>query len=208
MAEYTLPDLPYDYAALEPAISGRIMELHHDKHHATYVKGANTALEKLAAARESGDFANINQLSKDLAFNLGGHVNHSIFWTNLSPEGGDKPTGELAAAIDEHFGSFDAFRKQFTAAALGIQGSGWAILAYDPRGGNLVIEQFYDQQNGIPVATIPLFQLDMWEHAFYLDYQNVKADYVEAVWNIVNWENVAERFTRANASATDLVFPS
>ncbi|GAB2546169.1 superoxide dismutase [Brachybacterium huguangmaarense] len=203
--EYTLPDLPYDYSALEPAISGKIMELHHDKHHATYVKGANTALEKLAAAREAGDFANINQLSKDLAFNLGGHVNHSIFWTNLSPEGGDKPTGELAAAIDDQFGSFDAFRDQFSAAALGIQGSGWAILSYDSVAGNLVIEQFYDQQNGIPVATVPLFQLDMWEHAFYLDYQNVKADYVKAIWNIVNWANVAERFENARSNAQGIV---
>src|SRR5690606_3131735 len=169
MAEYTLPDLDYDYGALDPSISGKIMELHHSKHHATYVKGANTALEKLAAAREAGDFGSINQLSKDLAFNLGGHTNHSIFWKNLSPEGGDKPTGELAQAIDEYFGSFDSFRAHFTAAALGIQGSGWAVLAYEPIGGNLVIEQFYDQQNGVPVATNPLFQLDLWEHAFYLD---------------------------------------
>ncbi len=205
--EYTLPDLPYDYSALEPAISGKIMELHHDKHHATYVKGANTALEKLAAARESGEFGNINQLSKDLAFNLGGHVNHSIFWTNLSPEGGDKPEGELASAIDDQFGSFDAFRAQFSAAALGIQGSGWAILAFDSVAKNLVIEQFYDQQNGIPVATVPLFQLDMWEHAFYLDYQNVKADYVTAIWNIVNWKNVAERFENARTNTQGLVTP-
>ncbi|MGP9693323.1 superoxide dismutase [Brachybacterium sp. AOP25-B2-12] len=205
--EYTLPDLPYDYSALEPAISGKIMELHHDKHHATYVKGANTALEKLAAARETGEFGNINQLSKDLAFNLGGHVNHSIFWQVLSPEGGDKPEGELAAAIDEFFGSFDAFRAQFTAAALGIQGSGWAILAYDPLGKNVVIEQFYDQQNGIPVSTIPLFQLDMWEHAFYLDYQNVKADYVKAIWNVVNWKDVAARFERARTQTQGLITP-
>ena len=154
MAEYTLPDLDYDYGALDPSISGKIMELHHSKHHATYVKGANTALEKLAAAREAGDFSTVNQFSKDLAFNLGGHTNHSIFWKNLSPEGGDKPTGELAQAIDEFFGSFDSFRAHFTAAALGIQGSGWAVLAYEPIGGNLVIEQFYDQQNGVPVATI------------------------------------------------------
>jgi Fe-Mn family superoxide dismutase len=206
MAEYTLPDLDYDYGALEPSISGRIMELHHDKHHATYVKGANTALEKLAEAREKNDFGTINQVSKDLAFNLGGHTNHSIFWKNLSPDGGDKPTGELAAAIDEYFGSFDAFRAQFTAAALGIQGSGWAILAYEPLGKNLVIEQFYDQQNGIPVATIPLFQLDMWEHAFYLDYQNVKADYVKAIWNIVNWKDVSERFENARKT-TGIVNP-
>ncbi|MEX5269933.1 superoxide dismutase [Kocuria sabuli] len=206
MAEkYTLPDLPYDYAALEPHISAKIMELHHDKHHATYVAGANTALEKMADARANGDGAAAAKLSKDLQFNLGGHVNHSIFWNNLSPEGGDKPTGELAAAIDDHFGSFDAFRDHFTAAATTIQGSGWAILAYEPIGGNLVIEQMYDQQNGVPVATIPLLQLDMWEHAFYLDYQNVKADYVKAFWNIVNWADVQERFEKARTGGKSIV---
>lgn len=206
MAEkYTLPDLPYDYAALEPHISAKIMELHHDKHHATYVAGANTALEKMADARANGDGAAAAKLSKDLQFNLGGHVNHSVFWQNLSPEGGDKPTGELAAAIDDHFGSFDAFRDHFTAAATTIQGSGWAILAYEPIGGNLVIEQMYDQQNGVPVATIPLLQLDMWEHAFYLDYQNVKADYVKAFWNIVNWADVQERFEKARTGGKSIV---
>jgi Fe-Mn family superoxide dismutase len=206
MAEkYTLPDLPYDYAALEPHISARIMELHHDKHHATYVAGANTALEKMAEARANGDGAAAAKLSKDLQFNLGGHVNHSVFWQNLSPEGGDKPEGELAAAIDDHFGSFDGFRAHFTAAATTIQGSGWAILAYEPIGGNLVIEQMYDQQNGVPVATIPLLQLDMWEHAFYLDYQNVKADYVKAWWNIVNWADVQARFDSARAGAKSII---
>src|SRR5699024_7090793 len=153
----------------------------------------NTALEKLAAAREAEDFTSVNQFSKDLAFNLGGHTNHSIFWKNLSPEGGDKPTGELAAAIDEFFGVVDAFRSHFTATAPGIQGSGWAVMAHEPIGGNLVIEQFYDQQNGVTVATITLCQLDMWEHAFYLDYQNVKAGYVEAVWHIVHGADVQAR---------------
>ena len=128
MADYTLPDLPYDYAALEPHISAKIMELHHDKHHAAYVTGANTALQKLAEARDAGDLSNVNKLEKDLAFNLGGHVNHSIFWTNLSPDGGDKPTGDLASAIDDGFGSFDKFVAHFTAAATGIQRSGWAGL--------------------------------------------------------------------------------
>ncbi|PLC10898.1 superoxide dismutase [Kocuria flava] len=205
MSQFALPDLPYDYAALEPHISAKIMELHHDKHHATYVAGANTALEKMAEARANGDGAAAAKLSKDLQFNLGGHVNHSVFWQNLSPEGGDKPTGELAAAIDDHFGSFDAFRDHFTSAATTIQGSGWAILALEPVGGNLVIEQMYDQQNGVPVATIPLLQLDMWEHAFYLDYQNVKADYVKAFWNIVNWADVQERFEKARTGGTSLV---
>ena len=205
LVTYALPELPYDYAALEPHISARIMELHHSKHHAAYVAGANTALEKLAEAREAGDFANVTRLSKDLAFHLGGHTNHSIFWNNLSPEGGDKPEGELAAAIDDAFGSFDKFVAHFSAAATSLQGSGWAILAYEPLGGNVVIEQLYDQQGNVPVGTIPLLMLDMWEHAFYLDYVNVKADYVKAFWNIVNWGDVAKRFEAARQGAGALV---
>ncbi|NVM94900.1 Fe-Mn family superoxide dismutase [Arthrobacter wenxiniae] len=205
MTKYTLPDLSYDYAALEPNISARIMELHHSKHHAAYVAGANTALEQLAEARASNNFANVAKYSKDLAFNLGGHTNHSIFWNNLSPEGGDKPEGELAAAIDDAFGSFDAFRAHFTAAALGIQGSGWALLSFEGLGGNIIIEQLFDQQGNVPVATTPLLMLDMWEHAFYLDYVNVKADYVKAFWNIVNWADVAKRFDAARKNATGLI---
>ena len=207
MAEYTLPELDYDYGALEPHISGRIMELHHSKHHNTYVGGANTALEKLAEAREKEDYASTPLLLKNLQFNLGGHTNHSIFWKNLTPNGQGRPEGELAAAIDEYFGSFEKFQAQFTQAALTIQGSGWAILAYEPIGGNLVIEQFYDQQNGVPVATTPLLMLDMWEHAFYLDYLNVKPDYVKAFWNIVNWDDVASRFDSARSGAAKLVTP-
>ncbi|EPH14728.1 MULTISPECIES: superoxide dismutase [Dermabacter] len=207
MAEYTLPDLGYDYAALEPSISGRIMELHHDKHHQTYVNGANQALEQLAEARDKNDFGTINQLQKNLAFNLAGHVNHTIFWENLSPEGGDKPEGELAQAVEEFFGSFDGLRAQFTAAALGIQGSGWAILAWDSLGEKLIIEQFYDHQGNLAAATVPLLLLDMWEHAFYLDYQNVKADYVKAFWNIVDWADVAERFSRATSQTKGLITP-
>ena len=196
-APYSLPELPYDYAALEPWISGQIMELHHDKHHATYVSGANTALEKMAEARESSDFGTIPMLEKNLAFNLGGHVNHSVFWKNLSPEGGDKPEGELGAAIDDQFGSFDAFRAHFTAVATTIQGSGWAILAWDTLGQRLVIEQLYDQQGNIALSSIPLLMLDMWEHAFYLQYKNVKAEYAKAFWNVVNWADVQERFAKA-----------
>ncbi|MDR7293397.1 superoxide dismutase [Pseudoglutamicibacter albus] len=207
MTQYTLPDLDYDYGALEPHISGKIMELHHSKHHATYVKGANTALEQLAEARDKGDLSNVNKLTKDLAFNLGGHTNHSIFWKNLSPEGGGEPTGELAEAINEHFGSFENFKKHFNAAALGIQGSGWALLSYEGIGGKLLIEQLHDQQGDVPVATQPLLMLDMWEHAFYLDYLNVKADYVDAFWNIVNWDNVSERYAAAKEGASKLVLP-
>jgi Fe-Mn family superoxide dismutase len=205
MADYTLPDLPYDYAALEPHISARIMELHHSKHHAAYVAGANTALEKLAEARDSGEYGNVPKLEKDLAFHLGGHINHSIFWKNLSPEGGDKPTGELAAAIDEFFGSFDKFVGHFSAAANSLQGSGWAVLAWDPVGSRLLIHQLYDQQNNTPLGVTPILQLDMWEHAFYLDYHTVKADYVKAAWNIANWENVAQRRDAARQKTSGLL---
>lgn len=205
MSVYTLPELPYDYAALEPHISAKIMELHHDRHHQAYVTGANTALEQLAEARENNAYGNISKLEKDLAFNLGGHVNHSIFWQNLSPNGGDKPTGELASAIDEFFGSFDGFRAHFNNTALTIQGSGWSVLGWDSLGQRLNIVQFYDQQANLPAGTVPLLMLDMWEHAFYLDYVNVKGDYVNAFWNIVNWEDVAARFERAAAQTKDLI---
>ena len=181
------------------------MELHHDKHHNTYVNGANTALEKLAAAREAEDLAAINQFSKDLAFNLGGHTNHSVFWTNMGPDGGGEPEGELAVAIAENFGSFAAFKKHFSAAATGLQGSGWAVLAWDSISSRLVIFQLFDQQGNVPVGVTPLLMLDMWEHAFYLDYQNVKADYVKAWWNVVNWQNVAARFDNAEKNFNSLI---
>lgn len=205
MAEYTLPDLPYDYGALAPHIAGEIMELHHDKHHQTYVTGLNAVIDKLAEARAGGDFGSIVGLEKTLAFNLGGHLNHSLFWTNLSPDGGDKPTGELAAAIDDAFGSFDAFRAQFTAVATTIQGSGWAILGWDTLGGRLLVHQLYDQQANLPPAQHPLVLLDMWEHAFYLQYRNVKADYVKAWWNVVNWADAEARFA---AARTTTLLPS
>ena len=205
MAEYTLPELGYDYAALEPNISGRIMELHHDKHHKGYVDGANTALAKLAEARDANDFTNINKLEKDLAFNLAGHVNHTIFWTNLSPDGGDKPTGDLASAIDDNFGSFDKFVAHFTAAAGGIQGSGWGALVWDSVGQKLLVQQYYDHQGNFATGTVPLLLLDMWEHAFYLDYVNVKGDYIKAFWNIANWNNVQKRFEFAREKTNGLL---
>ncbi|RZT20257.1 Fe-Mn family superoxide dismutase [Kribbella sp. VKM Ac-2569] len=205
MTTYTLPDLPYDYSALAPSIAGEIMELHHDKHHATYVKGLNDTLDKLAEARDKGDFGAIVGLEKTLAFNLGGHVNHSIFWKNLSPDGGDKPDGELGAAIDEYFGSFDSFQANFTASATTIQGSGWAILGWDALGGQLLIHQLYDQQGNLPAGQIPIAMLDMWEHAFYLQYKNVKPDYVKAWWNVVNWADAQARFDAARSGAGALI---
>ena len=206
MADYTLPELDWDYGALEPHISGQINELHHSKHHAAYVAGANAAVAKLEEARANADHAAIFLNEKNLAFHLGGHVNHSIWWKNLSPNGGDKPTGDLAAAIDEAFGSFDKFRAQFTAAANGLQGSGWAVFGYDSLGDRLLTFQLYDQQANVPLGIIPLLQVDMWEHAFYLQYKNVKADYVKAFWNVVNWADVQKRFSAATTKTKGLIF--
>lgn len=204
MTSYTLPDLDFDYGALEPHISGKIMELHHSKHHQAYVTGANNALEQMAAAREKNDFANIPKLQKDLAFNLGGHVNHSIFWKNLDPNGGE-PSGELSAALTEFFGSREAFQSHFNASAVSIQGSGWSYLAWEPVAKRLVVGQLYDQQGNAPLGVTPLLMLDMWEHAFYLDYLNVKADYVKAFWNIVNWSDVNRRFDTARSGGAVLL---
>ncbi len=197
MAAYELPDLPYDPAALEPHISGQIIELHHDKHHAAYVTGANQTLEKLESVRSSGDFGAIVGLEKALAFHVSGHVLHSIYWTNMSPEGGGAPSGELAVAIDESFGSFDGFKAQLTQATNTVQGSGWGALAWEPIGRRLIVEQIYDHQGNIGQGSLPLLVIDIWEHAFYLQYKNVKADYVTAFWNLVNWSDVAARYASA-----------
>ena len=205
MAVYVLPELDYPYDALEPHISAEIMELHHSKHHQAYVDGANAALASLEAAREAGDMAAVNLYEKNLAFHLGGHSNHSVFWKNMSPTGGGEPTGALASAIDDSFGSLESYKKQFTAAAMGLQGSGWAVLAYDTISGRLVTFQLYDQQGNVPVGTVPLLMLDMWEHAFYLDYKNVKAKYVDAWWNVVNWDDVARRFEAAKENYGSLL---
>ncbi len=194
---YSLPELPYDYAALEPHISGQIIELHHDKHHAAYVAGANTTLDKLAAARDADDFGAIVGLEKTLAFNVSGHVLHSIYWTNLAPDGGGEPEGELADAIANDFGSFKAFKAQLTQSTATVQGSGWGVLAWDPLGQRLLVEQVYDHQGNVGQGAVPLLVIDIWEHAFYLQYKNVKADYISAVWNLVNWVDVSSRLTAA-----------
>ena len=204
MARYSLPELPYDYAALEPWYSAEVLELHHAKHHAAYVKGANDAIEALAAARDSDDFAQLTMLEKNLAFHLSGHVLHSVLWANLAADGGGEPTGELAAAIAEHFDSFDRFRRHLTAATVSVQGVGWGALAWEPTGQRLVVEQVYDHQGNIGQAAIPLLVIDSWEHAYYLQYRNVKADYVEAMWHLVNWPDVARRFDVARSSALTL----
>ncbi|MDY2979269.1 MAG: superoxide dismutase [Lawsonella sp.] len=198
--KYVLPELDYDYSALEPFIAGEIMELHHDKHHAGYVSGANAALEALEEARKAGNAEDkIATISKNLAFNLGGHINHSLFWKNLAPKQDGRPEGELAAAIDEGFGSFEQFQKEFNAAATSIQGSGWAVLAWDVLSQRLVIQQVTNgHQDNHALTLIPLLLLDMWEHAFYLQYKNVKGDYVKAFWNVVNWEEVQKRFADAS----------
>jgi Fe-Mn family superoxide dismutase len=194
MSTYVLPDLPYDYSALEPHVDARIMELHHDKHHATYVKGANTALEKLADARDSGDFALITKLSKDLAFNLSGHVLHSIFWTCMTPEGGGKPEGDLAAAIEDSFGTFEDFKAQLSEATTTVQGSGWGALAWEPTARRLIIEQVYDHQSNIGQGSDPILVIDAWEHAFYLQYLNDKAAWVDAFWEVADWDAAGSRF--------------
>ncbi|HEY3785730.1 MAG TPA: superoxide dismutase [Steroidobacteraceae bacterium] len=199
MTKYVLPDLQYDYGALEPHISARIMQLHHDKHHKGYVDGANQVLEQLGEARTKGDFSRIAPLEEALAFHLSGHVLHSIFWRNLSPDGGGKPSGELAAAIDRDFGSFDLFKQQLTKAAATCMGSGWGALCWDSLSDRLLTVQIHDHQSHTIQGGLPLMVLDAWEHAYYLQYQNEKAKFFDAVWNIWSWKDVAERFERARA---------
>jgi Fe-Mn family superoxide dismutase len=194
---YVLPDLDYDYAALEPHVSAQIMELHHGKHHAAYVAGCNAVADELAAARGAGDFAALPGLERKLAFNLAGHVLHSLFWKNLSPHGGGEPTGDLAAAIDEHFGGFDAFRAQMSAATTSVMGSGWGALCWEPLGQRLYVAQLYDHQDNIGPGSVPLLVFDAWEHAYYLQYQNRRADFVAAIWNVVSWDDVAGRYKAA-----------
>jgi Fe-Mn family superoxide dismutase len=194
---YSLPDLPYDYGALEPVYSGRVLELHHGKHHAGYVAGLNGTQERLAEARERADFEAIVGLEKALAFNLSGHILHSLFWKNLSPDGGGKPDGELATAIERSFGSFERFRDHLTQATITVQGSGWGALAWEPVGQQLVVEQIYDHHGNVGSGSVPLLAIDAWEHAYYLQHENRRADYVSSLWDLVHWKDVEARFTRA-----------
>nr|BAJ21358.1 Mn-superoxide dismutase [Polyandrocarpa misakiensis] len=196
--KHTLPDLPYDYDALEPHISADIMRLHHSKHHATYVNNLNVAEEKLAEAQVKGDTSTIIGLAPALRFNGGGHINHSIFWTNLSPSGGGEPDGDLAAAISRDFGSFEKMKEKLSTSSVAVQGSGWGWLGYNRDSQKLQIETC-GNQDPLQATTglIPLLGIDVWEHAYYLQYQNVRPDYVKHVFNVINWANIADRFSMA-----------
>ena len=197
MPKYTLPELPYDFSALEPHISGEIMQLHHGKHHATYVKTANEVLEQFDQARTKDDLSRIAALEKALAFNLSGHILHSIFWMNLTPKGGGRPEGDLRTAIDRDFGGFEPFKKQLTQVASSIMGSGWAALVWEPVGARLLTTQIYDHQSNLSQGGVPIMVIDAWEHAYYLQYKNQKTAFFDAVWNLWNWRDIAQRFDAA-----------
>jgi len=190
-----LPDLPYEYGALEPKISGQIMEIHHSKHHATYVAGLNAAGKELEQAEQAKDVKKIITLEKAINFNGGGHLNHSLFWKNLCPaKEYEPPAGDLKAAIEKQFGGLDGLKKQFNPAAAAIQGSGWAWLGYNPTSKSLAIATTPNQDILDKQGLTPLLGVDMWEHAFYLQYKNVKPDYLNAIWDVINWREVAKRY--------------
>ncbi len=194
--EYVLPPLPYAYDALEPHIDEQTMRLHHGAHHAAYVRGLNNALDKLAEARESGDFGLVKHYSREVSFHGGGHALHSIFWENMAPSGnggGGEPDGALRELIDKSFGSLEKLKAHFSAAAGAVEGGGWGILGHDAMSGRLLVIQGENQQKLTTWAIAPVLVLDVWEHAYYLKYQNRRGEYVENWWNVVNWTDVARR---------------
>ena len=193
---YMLPPLPYAYDALEPQIDEQTMRLHHDRHHAGYVKGLNNAVSKLAEARKASDYTLIKHWERELAFHGSGHILHSIFWNNLSPSGGTTPRGILAHALDAAFGDFNSFKAQMIAATVSVEGSGWGILAYQPLFETTVILQAEKHQNLSQWGALPLLVIDVWEHAYYLKYQNRRAEFVENVFTIINWRDVEDRYER------------
>lgn len=201
---YQLPALSYSLDALEPVISAAIMKLHYEGHHKAYVTNLNKALEQYADAEKKNDLSAMVALQSAIKFNGGGHINHSIFWTNLAPKnagGGQLPEGPLANALNQEFGSLDKFIEQFSAKAVAIQGSGWGWLGYNKAKGRLEIATCDNQDPLSTKGLIPLLGVDVWEHAYYLQYKNVRADYVKAIWGIINWKNVAERYAAAAAPA-------
>lgn len=198
---YTLPELPYDLNALEPVISAEIMSLHYHKHHNAYVTNLNKAMEQLVEAEQKQDIAAQIALQSAIKFNGGGHINHSIFWTNLAPVkqgGGKPPEGALATAINQEFGSLEKFIEQFSTKTIAIQGSGWGWLGFNKAKGRLEIATCDNQDPLSTKGLIPLLGMDVWEHAYYLQYKNVRPDYVKAIWGIINWKNVAERYAQAS----------
>jgi len=200
MSQHQLPALPYAYDALEPWYDAQTVELHHDKHHQGYVAGLNAAMGKLAEARAAGDFALVKHFERELAFHGGGHNLHSIFWANLKPGGGGRPAGELAQAIDRFFGSFEAFDGQLRAASVAVEGSGWGCLAVEPVSCGLAIVQIEKHQNQMLPGWVPILVIDVWEHAYYLKYQNRRAEFVNAIMeHLVNWDDVAVRYSEAMA---------
>ena len=194
---YTLPELPYAYNALEPHYDEQTVRIHHDMHHKAYVDGLNNALNKIAHARDNADYALIKHWVKELAFQGSGHVLHTLFWENMTPQSSGNPSGDLLKQIEQDFGSFEAFQKQFSAAAGAVEGSGWAVLGWQPQLGQLLITQVEKHQDLTVWGIVPLLILDVWEHAYYLKYQNRRAEWIKAWWNIVNWEVVEKRFETA-----------
>ena len=196
--KHILPPLPYDYSALEPHISGEIMRLHHDKHHQSYVDGLNKAEVMLQKARNNNDYSLVKHWSRELAFHGSGHYLHTIFWNNMSPEGGGKPSGALLKEMNKYFGSFEKFKSHFTEAAKQVEGVGWAILVWSPRARRLEILQSERHMLLTQWDTIPLLALDVWEHAYYLQYKNNRGDYIKNWWNVVNWKDVENRYLKAS----------
>jgi len=197
--KHTLPDLGYDFNALEPYISADIMKVHYEKHHATYVNNLNVALDKLAEATAKGDVSAAVALGPALRFNGGGHINHSIFWKNLTSKSkSEEPTGDLKAAIEHDFGSLDNLKTQMSGTAVAVQGSGWGWLGYNKQTKRLQLATC-PNQDPLEATTglVPLFGIDVWEHAYYLQYKNVRPDYVKAIWNVANWADIAQRFASA-----------
>ena len=200
---YTLPPLPYDYADLEPHIDAQTMKLHHDIHHAGYVKGANAAVANLARIRQTGGAAigEVRSVTDSLSFNASGHLLHTIFWNNMKKNGGGEPTAGSAIAemITRDFGSFAAFQKHFNSAAADVEANGWCSLHYRFSDQRLLVLQTENHQKQIPGDSMALLTIDVWEHAYYLKYQNARAEYIKQWWNLVNWPRVAEHFTKAEA---------
>lgn len=197
IGEHHLPPLPYSYDALEPYISKEIMYLHHDKHHQGYVDGLNNAETKMMEARQTGNYDLIKHWEREAAFHGAGHYLHTIFWEVMTPNGGGRPRGELLQAIERDFGSFERFKAHFTHAANEVEGGGWTMLVWAPRSGRMEILQAEKHQNLSQQDMIPLLVLDVWEHAYYLDYLNEKPKYVEQWWNVVNWLAVQDRYDKA-----------